>query len=98
MRVTFANQLVFAEPGRDDIIKYRHPFRVDVDILIRPVSNGETNWEILYKGHKSGRVPENIRQALTREFQNYIRLRIKKNIRSLSFGDFVAMANAINVG
>ena len=97
MRATFANQLVFAEPGRKDSIKYRHPFRVDVDIYIQQASRTGQNWDIQYKGHKFGRVPDPIREALARELQNYIRLRVKKNIRSLSFSDFIDMANAMNI-
>ena len=97
MRATFANQLVFAEPGREDSIKYRHPYRVDVEIYIKHASRAGQNWDIQFRGQTVGNVPANIREALIREFQNYIRLRVKKNIRALSFDDFIDMASAVNI-
>jgi hypothetical protein len=96
MRATFANQLVFSEPGQKNSIKYTHPFRVDVDFLIQYKNHPEQNWEIYCAGQRS-KVPTAIREALMRDFQNYIRLRLKKNIHALGFDDFVEMAKAINI-
>jgi hypothetical protein len=98
MRATFTNQFALAGPGRENSIKYTHPFRVNVDIYICQNARGGKNWDIQYVTQKHGKVPESIRAALEREFQTYIRLRIKKSVRALSYGDFVDMANAVNIG
>lgn len=98
MRATFTNQLALAGPGRENSIKYTHPFRVNVDIYIRHTGRDGKNWDLQYVTHKQGKVPESIRAALEREFQTYIRLRIKKSVRALNFDDFVDMANAVNIG
>lgn len=97
MRITFANQLALAESGWENSIRYKHPFRVDVDIYICQDGEKENGWDLHYVSQKQGKVPDPIRAALAREFQIYIRMRLKKSARALSFNDFVEMANAVNI-
>ena len=96
MRATFANQLAFAEPGREDFIKYKHPFRVNVDIYIRHRKKTGQNWELQFTGH-SKNVPPKIKKALEREFRIYIRQRVKCNLGTLTFDDFIEMTRAVNI-
>lgn len=98
MRATFANQLVFAEPGREDTIKFRHPLRVSADMFIRFEPTGENQWGVFYRGQRMNDVGPQVRDMLLREFRTYIRLRIKKNIHALSYKDFVELAKVANIG
>ena len=95
MRATFGNQLAFAEPGKEDSIRYKHPFRVGVDIYIRHRQKDGQNWELTFTGQNN--VPATIRQALEREFRIYIRQRVKRNLGMLTFDDFIEMARAVNI-
>lgn len=97
MRATFVNQLAFAEPGREDFIQYKHPFRVNVDIYIRHRPRAEQNWELQFATQKTGRVPGLIQKALEREFKSYIHQRVKCSLGTLRFDDFVDMTRAVNV-
>lgn len=98
MRATFANQLVFVEPGREDTIKFRHPLRVGADMFIRFEPSGENQWGISYKGQRMNDVGPKVREMLLGELRNYIRLRIKKNIHALSYTDFVDLAKVASIG
>lgn len=97
MRVTFTNQLALAGPEEKDIVRYKHPFRVNVDIYIRENQCAEQDWEILFCPHNQETVPMTVRDALTREFTRYIRQRVKRRTTSLCFEDFINMANAMNI-
>jgi protein-arginine kinase len=97
MRATFGNQLAFAEPGKEDSIRYKHPFRVGVDIYIRQKQQDGQNWELMFAGQNIRNVPPSIRQALEREFRIYIRQRVKRNPGVLTFSDFIEMARAVNI-
>lgn len=97
MRVTFSNQLVFADPRHWDRIKYAHHFRVDVDVIIRQRKETGRNWDITLTSNGFRSVPQDIRDALVREFKNYIRMRVKKNVNALKYSDFIDMANAISL-
>lgn len=97
MRATFGNQLAFAEPGKEDSIRYKHPFRVGVDIYIRQKQQDGQNWELMFAGQNVKNVPPSIRHALEREFRLYIRQRVKRNLGMLTFGDFIEMTRAVNI-
>lgn len=97
MRVTFMNQLALGETGKENSIRYKHPFRVNVDIFIRQRAHEGQNWELLFASQGAGSVPGSIRKALEREFRLYIRQRIKRSLGTLSYDDFVEMANAVSV-
>ncbi len=97
MRATFMNQLAFAEPGRENSIQYKHPFRINVDIYIQHKERSGQNWELFFAPQKINSVPESIRSALAREFKIYIRQRMKRNLQTLTFEDFIDMAKAVNI-
>lgn len=97
MRVTFMNQLAFAGPDRGDAICFKHPYRVNVEMFIRYNKHQEQNWELMFRAHNFGGVPQQVRAALSREFRKYIRQRVKRNIASLRYDDFIAMANAVSI-
>lgn len=98
MRATFTNQLVFAEQGREDTIKFRHPLRVSADMFIRFEPSGENQWGVFYRGQRMNDVGPKVQEMLLRELRTYIRLRIKKNIHKLNYNDFVDLAKVASIG
>jgi hypothetical protein len=97
MRATFLNLLVFHESGREDLIQFKHPYRVNVDMYICHRSIPGREWELRYKGQNADKIPAPIRNALMKEFRKYIRQRVKKNVETLHYDDFVEMAKAIDI-
>ena len=96
MRATFMNKLAFAEQGREDSIKYRHQFRVNVDVFIKHKKMENRNWDLCLSGNNQN-IPEQIRNALIQEFMVYIRNRARRSVHTLDYTDFISMAKAVNL-
>lgn len=96
MRATFMNKLVFAEQGREDSIKFRHQFRVNVDVYIKRKKMENRNWDLCLSGNNQN-IPEQIRNALIQEFMVYIRHRVKRSVHTLNYTDFIDMTKAVNL-
>ena len=97
MRATFMNKLVFAEQGREDAIKYKHQFRVNVDVYIKHKKMDHRNWDLFLQAGEHKSIPDDVRNGLIKEFMVYIRHRVKRSIHTLDYTDFIEMTKAVNL-
>jgi hypothetical protein len=96
MRATFSNKLSLAEPGQTDMIRFRHPYRVNVDVFVKQYDRNGRDWELVFSPANVS-LPEKIRSSLMAEFISYIRRRAKKRVDTLLYHDFLDMAQSVNI-
>ena len=104
MRATFMNRLVFAEPNRQDTIKYVHQFRVDVNIYVQKSEMKNRDWDLCFVPANStemspqmANIPVELRKGLLNEFMMYVRRRMRRGLEKMTYDDFVTMTNAMNI-
>lgn len=98
------NRLVFAEPNRQDTIKYVHQFRADVNIFVHRKAGEERDWDVFCIPANAPsispdvpHIPADLRRGLLAEFAVYVRRRMRRGLEKLTYDDFVKMTTAMNI-
>ncbi len=96
MKATFRNKFrVVNDFEGEHSIRYAHPFRLDLEILIEPKENINpalsVDWGITMKT-RNKIVVKKIRGQLAEDILGYIFKRSREDVRKLSYDDLIEMA------